>query len=61
MTFLQQRRIIHRDRMSSNLLIASDRNKTVKISDFSMSRLQVRSAAPGLWLTPLRTSISVQL
>jgi serine/threonine protein kinase len=37
MVFLHQRLIIHRDLKSSNLLIANDRTKTVKICDFSLS------------------------
>ena len=40
------RSIIHRDLKSSNLLIANDRLKTVKICDFSMSRLQGEQSNP---------------
>ena len=37
--FLHSRRIIHCDLKSQNLLVANDQQKTVKICDFSMSRL----------------------
>jgi serine/threonine protein kinase len=37
--FLHGRRIIHCDLKSQNLLVAKDQNDTVKICDFSMSRM----------------------
>ena len=53
--------IIHRDLKSSNLLIANDQSKTVKICDFSFSRLSqgryeitgVGLGTPG-WVPPVR-------
>eukprot|EP01052_Picozoa_sp_SAG31_P023755 SAG31_NODE_1980_length_6748_cov_2.881336_2_plen_1218_part_00 len=61
MVFLHQHRIIHRDLKSSNLLVANDRLKTVKICDFCMSRIQgyyQRTGAglgtPG-WVAPEET------
>ena len=43
MVFLHQHRIVHHDLKSSNLLIASDRGKTVKICDFSLSNVEYTS------------------
>ncbi len=61
MVFLHKRHIIHRDLKSSNLLIANDQSKTVKICDFSFSRLQghyeitgVGLGTPG-WVPPEET------
>jgi len=53
--------IIHRDLKSSNLLVANDQSKTVKICDFSFSRLSqgryeitgVGLGTPG-WVPPVR-------
>ena len=57
--------IIHRDLKSSNLLIANDQSKTVKICDFSFSRLSqgryeitgVGLGTPG-WVPPVREATS---
>ena len=61
MVFLHKRHIIHRDLKSSNLLIANDQSKTVKICDFSFSRMQghyeitgVGLGTPG-WVPPEET------
>ena len=47
MVFLHQRQIIHHDLKSSNLLIANDVAKTVKICDFSLSNLAAHSFTTG--------------
>ena len=57
--------IIHRDLKSSNLLVANDQSKTVKICDFSFSRLSqgryeitgVGLGTPG-WVPPVRKATS---
>lgn len=62
MVFLHKRHIIHRDLKSSNLLIANDQSKTVKICDFSFSRMEhghyeitgVGLGTPG-WVPPEET------
>ena len=38
LVFLHRRLIIHRDLKTSNLLISNDRNKTIKVCDFAISR-----------------------
>ena len=43
----RSRQIIHRDLKSSNLLIAYDQGKTVKVCDFSMSRLSSGGSGGG--------------
>lgn len=47
MVFLHQHDIIHHDLKSSNLLVASDKLRTVKICDFSLSDLFSQSVASG--------------
>lgn len=37
--FLHSRKVIHCDLKTSNLLVANDASKTVKLCDFSMSRI----------------------
>merc|ERR1719272_2136587 len=58
MVFLHSRRMIHRDLKSSNLLIATDRHKTVKICDFGLSRFKGQYSKKGKgrgtpgWMAP---------
>ena len=46
MVFLHEHQIIHHDLKSSNLLIANDKAKTVKICDFSLSNLSINTFLP---------------
>ena len=57
MVFLHDRKLIHRDLKTSNLLISLDKYKTVKLCDFSLARMKdspkrgTGAGTPG-WIPP---------